>query len=260
MKEGSEQTITLPLLKGMLNFIWNHGWYHTSEGYDTDFECSFTVSDAYGNELFASDELEDGIFMTYDNNCDFAPLACYPVENVDGMYLWNSNEEYGAFLAWDAPTVTTYLDHFNVYRVEAINKNEEPIAEILYDGTTHYEFFENLVDNQGGGYLYWITSIYIKGDEKCESTEEVVSIIVTDIEENAAENISVYPNPTNGQLNVNGNGMMHITMSNLLGQSMLETTANGSTTLDLSRYESGMYLIRIETESGITVQKINLRK
>ena len=83
---------------------------------------------------------------------------------------------------------------------------------------------------------------------------------ITDIEENIDERINVYPNPTNGLLNVNGNGTMHITVSNLLGQKMMETIANGSTTLDLSRFESSMYLICIETENGITVQKVNLIK
>ena len=39
-----------------------------------------------------------------------------------------------------------------------------------------------------------------------------------------------------------------------------ETTSEGSTTLDLSCYESGMYLIRIETENGVMVQKVNVRK
>lgn len=41
-------------------------------------------------------------------------------------------------------------------------------------------------------------------------------------------------------------------------QCLMETSAEGSTTLDLSRFGAGMYLIHIETENGITVQKVNL--
>jgi hypothetical protein len=52
----------------------------------------------------------------------------------------------------------------------------------------------------------------------------------------------------------------HITVSNLLGQTLQETTANGNATLDLSHYESGMYLIRIETPNGVTVHKVNVRQ
>ena len=154
MTEGSEQTITLPLLKGNLNFIWNHGWYHAYEEHDTDGECSFSILDGNGNELYASGELEDGIFLTHNNDCD-----------------------------WDEVTETV------------INKD-----------------------------------------------------------------IQVYPNPTSGLLNVNGNGTMHISISNLLGQKVMELNAEGNTSLDLSRFDTGFYLIRIETENGVSVQKINLRK
>ena len=59
---------------------------------------------------------------------------------------------------------------------------------------------------------------------------------------------------------MSGSGAMHISVSNLLGQTLMETTAEGSATLDLSRYDSGMYLIRIETPSGVTVQKVTVRK
>jgi hypothetical protein len=72
MTEGSEQTVVMPLLTGNINFIWNHGWYHNSEGYDTDYECHFTIYDANGTELYVSGDLSDGVFLTHDNNCEDA--------------------------------------------------------------------------------------------------------------------------------------------------------------------------------------------
>jgi hypothetical protein len=261
MSEGSEQTVTMPLLKGNLSFIWNHGWYHTNEQYDTDYECSFTILDFDGNELYTSADLEDGIFMTYENNCEEGPLTCYPVQNLQGEYQWHDDEEYGAYISWDRPDITANLHHFKVLRSTGAYKDEVLVAEITYDGNNSYDYFDNTYDLIQSEFVYYsVNCVYIRGEEQCESEWWDVGFWITDIEENTDKNIDVYPNPTNGLLNVSGNGTMHITMSNLLGQSMLKTTANGSTTLDLSRYESGMYLIRIETESGITVQKINLRK
>ena len=72
MTEGSEQTVVMPLLTGNINFIWNHGWYHNSEGYDTDYECHCTIYDANGTELYVSGDLSDGVFLTHDNNCEDA--------------------------------------------------------------------------------------------------------------------------------------------------------------------------------------------
>jgi hypothetical protein len=72
--------------------------------------------------------------------------------------------------------------------------------------------------------------------------------------------VSVYPNPTNGMLNITGQGTMHISVMNILGQTLQETCSEGDATLDLSCYDSGIYLVRIETEEGVIVQKVNVRK
>ena len=258
MTQGSELVVDLPLLRGNLNFIWNHGWYHAYPEHDTDGECSFSILDYAGNELYTSAELEDGIFMTYENNCEEAPLSCYPVQNLQGEYQWHSGEEYGVYLSWNKPNVTANLDHFNVYRSILVTKESELIAEVPYTGANTYEFFDD--NNEQGDYEYEVTSVFVRGSEQCESAAEGIgNLIVTAVNENTA-NINVYPNPTNGLLNIEGQGTMHISVSNLLGQALQETTASGNTTLDMSRLEAGMYLIRIESENGVTIQKVNLRK
>jgi hypothetical protein len=260
LTEGSDLVVDLPLLRGNLNFIWNHGWYHAYPEHDTDGECSFTILDYAGNELFTSSEVEDGIFMTYENNCEEGPLTCYPVQNLQGEYQWHGNEEYGAFISWDRPNITANLHHFQVVRnIGAYKSREELIAEIPYNGNNSYDFFDNTYELIQGDVYYSVNAVYIRGEEKCESEYLDVMIDITDVEENTA-NINLYPNPTNGLLNIEGQGTMHISIANLLGQTLQETTSEGSTTLDLSCYESGMYLIRIETENGVMVQKVNVRK
>ena len=261
MTQGSALVVDLPLLKGNLNFIWNHGWYHAYEEYDTDGECSFTILDYEGNELYTSANLEDGVFMTYENNCEEVPLVCFPVQNIHGEYQWHNGEEFGAYISWDRPEITSYLHHFKVLRSTGVYKDEVLIAEIPYNGHNNFEYFDNTYDLiQGEWVVYSVNCVYIRGEEQCESEWWDVGFWITDIEENADESIQVYPNPTDGLLNVSGNGTMHISVSNLLGQMLLETTTKDNTTIDLSHLESGMYLIRIETESGVSVQKVNLKK
>ena len=258
MTQGSTLLVDLPLLRGNLNFIWNHGWYHAYEEHDTDFECSFTILDHEGNELYTSADLEDGVFMTYENNCEEAPLACYPVQNLQGEYQWHSEEEYGVYLSWSKPNVTANLDHFNVYRSILVTKESELIAEVPYTGANTYEFFDD--NNEQGEYEYEVTSVFVRGSEQCESEAEGIGdLIVTAVNENTA-NVNLYPNPTNGLLNIEGQGTMLISISNLLGQTLQETAAEGNIVLDMSRFESGMYLIRIESADGVTVQKINVRQ
>ena len=261
MTQGSELVVDLPLLRGNLNFIWNHGWYHAYEEHDTDFECSFSILDYAGNELYTSADLEDGIFMTYENNCEEGPLTCYPVQNLQGEYQWHDDEEYGAYISWDRPDITANLHHFKVLRSTGAYKDEVLVAEIPYDGNNSYEYFDNTYDLIQSEFVYYsVNCVYIRGEEQCESEWGDVGFWITDIEENTDESINVYPNPTNGLLNIEGHGTMHICLSNLLGQKLQEVTAEGSIVLDLSRFESGMYLVSIEGENGIMVQKVNVRK
>ena len=261
MEQGSDLVVDLPLLRGELNFVWNHGWYHTSEEYDTDYEWSFSIFDSFGNELYTSSDLEDGIFMTYDNNCEETPLTCYPVQNIYGEYQWHNGEEFGAYVSWDRPDITSYLHHFKVLRSTGAYKDEVLVAEIPYDGGNSYEYFDNTYDLIQGEFVYYsVNCVYIRGEEQCESEWWDVGFWITDIEENTDESINVYPNPTNGLLNVSGNGVMQITVNNLLGQTLSETLAEGNATLDLSGYRPGCYLVRIATDKGITVKKIEVKK
>jgi hypothetical protein len=71
--------------------------------------------------------------------------------------------------------------------------------------------------------------------------------------------VAVYPNPTQNVVNVVAPGINHITLLNILGQVLYDTEAEGNShVLDLSQYESGMYLVRVSTESGVVVKQINV--
>lgn len=77
------------------------------------------------------------------------------------------------------------------------------------------------------------------------------------ITEDNGSTTSIYPNPTDGQVKIEAEGIEHITISNELGQIIYEGKANGNTfEYDFSRHEAGTYLIKIETEDGITTKRV----
>lgn len=244
MDEGAIDTIVVPLLTGNLNFIWNHGWYHTNEQYDTDYECSFLVFDADNNLLYTSDELEDGIFLTYNNNCVYGALTCYPVQNLQGEYQWHNDEEYGAYLTWNKPSVTPYLHHFQVFRTTGAYKEDELVAEINFDGNGSYSYFDNTYGLAPEDTYYSVRSVYTNGWEQCESEFRDVMINITDVEDHQNETLKVYPNPTNGAITIEGVG--YLTVMNTLGQIVKELELDGQITMELSR---GVFFVRI---NGIT--------
>ena len=73
--------------------------------------------------------------------------------------------------------------------------------------------------------------------------------------------ISVYPNPTTENLNISALGMTHITMLNTLGQVVYDAKVDDSTTtLDMSQYQAGIYMVRVTTENGESMKRISIVK
>ena len=72
------------------------------------------------------------------------------------------------------------------------------------------------------------------------------------------ESIAFYPNPTTGNLNISALGINHITVLNTLGQVVYDSHADGNTTtLDMSQYQAGIYMVRVTTENGESVKLVS---
>ena len=81
------------------------------------------------------------------------------------------------------------------------------------------------------------------------------------VEEEGWNLVTVYPNPTNGQILIEAEGIKHIIISNMLGQTIYEGNASGDEfNYDFSEHEMGIYLIRIETASGVVVKKVSVTR
>ena len=77
----------------------------------------------------------------------------------------------------------------------------------------------------------------------------------------SSESVSVYPNPTTGNVNIVALGTNHITVLNALGQVVYDANADGNmTTLDMSQFQAGVYMVRVTTENGESVKRINVVK
>ena len=80
----------------------------------------------------------------------------------------------------------------------------------------------------------------------------------TDVNEYGV-NASVYPNPTDGNVTIEAEGMQRLTVVNELGQVVYDAEVNNDTeTLDMSQYGVGVYMIRIYTVNGIGVKRVNV--
>ncbi len=71
--------------------------------------------------------------------------------------------------------------------------------------------------------------------------------------------ISVFPNPTTGNVSVQANGMNRISVFNGLGQMVYDAPATSSLqTLDMSQYQAGVYMVRVATENGVSTKRVTV--
>ena len=73
----------------------------------------------------------------------------------------------------------------------------------------------------------------------------------SNLNDNTTNILSVYPNPTDGAVIIEGTGKLLVT--NALGQQMISRDINNQTTLTLP---VGLYFIRLENENGVSVNKL----
>ena len=80
----------------------------------------------------------------------------------------------------------------------------------------------------------------------------------TDVNENNADqNISIYPNPTKNAVTIEADGLRQIRVFNIMGQTVVcKTALEDNITIDLSAQPRGCYFIETATEQGCTTTKI----
>lgn len=81
------------------------------------------------------------------------------------------------------------------------------------------------------------------------------------VDENNSIEVGVYPNPTNGLVKIEAESIKHITFSNMLGQVVFDGKVDGDAfEYDFSGQKTGVYLVRIETASGVAVKKVSVTR
>lgn len=172
--------------------------------------------------------------------------------SIDQSLIEPSNETNVSFTFMNAEIGASYIYSFsssgdgNVDMINGsgtISQSDEIVSGIdlssLLEGTITLSV--RLIDSTGNRGTY-VTSTVLKDD--LLSTQDFDAL-----------RIAVYPNPTNGEIVVNTK-VNHIDVYNLLGQKVFETEQNR---LNVSFLESGVYVIKIETDRGSLEKKISKR-
>ena len=146
---------------------------------------------------------------------------------------------------------------YNIYR-STDNVDYTLIATVDGDVTEYF-------DAPGAGtYYYQVTALYADG---CESEPAIsgenpdqnyVVVGVTGIGENSA-NVNLFPNPTKGNVTIQAMNMHRITVVSVLGQVVFDTELEQDEyVLNMSKFNTGMYMVRVYTDEGVTVKRVTV--
>lgn len=96
---------------------------------------------------------------------------------------------------------------------------------------------------------------------ECNNGSGSLDIVVknsTDVNEYNL-NAAIYPNPTNGNVTIKAEAMRRLTVVNELGQVVYDAEVKADETIiDMSQFGVGVYMVRIYTENGMGVKRVNV--
>jgi hypothetical protein len=109
-----------------------------------------------------------------------------------------------------------------------------------------------------GDVLLHVWALGYCGDDESSTTIHVKNS--TDVNEYGIE-AKVYPNPTNGIVNIEADGLQRITVSNVFGQIVYDIEIEADMAqVNMNPFGPGVYVIRLYTTNGIGTRRVSVTK
>tara|TARA_B110000879_G_scaffold92686_1_gene126898 strand:- start:196 stop:2076 length:1881 start_codon:yes stop_codon:yes gene_type:complete len=242
-----------------------------SSSYELGRSCGGMIVGSYF-DVYDTDDLASLSVYMKDNSVPGALIYAmiYEIDDSNDKIYLAQSDDY-AITANDLNNWTTisFDDDFSLVPgtyMAAIGSYASPIdtsviamAQYTYPTTCYIQKNGCLTGTQSFGSWYWLSRAPMI---------RMNFAVVSSIEENIFEGkISVYPNPTNGILNLEMMGVnpseYQIKITNILGEIIYVSTKNISgiynDVIDLSSFGKGTYVIQIKNKESVFTDKIVIR-
>jgi len=130
----------------------------------------------------------------------------------------------------------------------------------LIESLWPYNFYD-FSEWQNIWHCFTVTAVY----SNCESdpSNEAWGYLFEGINETAKNEVSLYPNPASNYVTLTSiHKITRITLTNYIGQIIYVEDVNGDTRVELNTnsYPTGVYLVKIETESGVATKRVVINR
>ena len=232
-----------------------------------EFSCAGT-QDFYEITLNTAVELsgDKNVWVVFTNINGAQPAAgCADQGNANGRWIYYDGYGWLDVMYVSMPAFTWMIRAY-------IGEADEPVisevigailyrnGELLSPLVTEEEYHD--ADAQNGD-EYTIRVVYSGQKDELHyfmTCPQSVTISNVAVEENAINDIMVYPNPANAYLNIEAKNMNHICIVNALGQVVYDKEIGSEKEIiDMTQYNGGIYLVRVTTENGVVVKQVSVK-
>ena len=233
--EGGEASVVVPVPKNQTaTFFWTYD--NTCYSHGSLSEVSYEIYDWDDNLIVASNGYpEVGAITDYEISCE---MDCRPVFNLEGVYEWHNEEEYGVRLTWD------WDGNENEFAQYEITDNDGMLITTI-DDPYYKEIFLRCYTTYPISIDLGVSVLYRReSGEYCTSDMVPVTVEVTAVEEK--NHIStLYPNPASRSFTVEGT-VKDIKVFDALGQLVHQGAEH---IVEVSTWPKGIYFVRIVDEN-----------
>lgn len=217
------------------------GWYASVDLFE---------SDPIGQVLSFSAENVLGMFLI-DVDVDnwlFSPIITMP-ENGNYDIVWKV-----------MPYTTEYPgDHYAVYVINENNEETQLFAETLDATMSNFQQRIATIPSSVTG-NFRIAFRHFNSENGYVIILDDIQIVTTGtigIDEVNSANAIIYPNPADNKVTVEGEGIVNVQIFDVNGRNVL--TSNHAGQMDISNLSTGVYMVRIISNNGVTIQKLTVK-
>ena len=257
--EGSNVVLTWE--DGDASAEYGHNIYRDDQLYGFSTDMHFVDENITEGHCYTVTVLGNGGESEHSNETCASAGDCLGASNFYFEYVGNN---YKIKLLWDKPEPADGLSGYYLFRKQGEDGTYERIKLL---GASATSYTDNTA-NQEGDYYYRLYAYY--GATDCTSAPASVKYnpnlfylkvyySPTDVTEMETSSAYLFPNPADQSINVEAEGMTHVTVYNMLGQLAYEADVDGNRMkINVSEWNEGIYLMKIQTGMGQVMRRVSI--
>ena len=213
---------------------------------------------------------ENGLVLEDDNTLCFLELAFVEVSS-DGENFFRfpaicnypEDQQIGTFECTSCTLIHNFAGKYEAFYGTPFDLDDVEDSPLLDKNRVTHVRLIDVVGNINPEYATYDSKGHVVNDpwptpfESCGFDLDAVGVIHdlahSDVTENEAERVSVYPNPAKDRLTVKAENLQSIEIYNVMGQQVMVST---EPTINLSALTEGIYFVRVVCEAGMVTKRI----